>query len=159
MTTTGASRSSTTIAHPLQCRGPLAAGHLEAVADLGGGVVGHLLLEGHPVVAAGPAERPMEKDLSRREGTPEIRPHMEGSIVQMKTTSGATIPSASEPPLDFRAQPAPSIKNSSTRCYRMLSSLAQWSVPRAWAHEYSLITRRRIVIGDGSMPNVSRFFL
>jgi hypothetical protein len=131
MATTGASRSSTTIARPLQRRGPQAAGHLEAVADLGGGVVGHLLLEGHPVVAAGPAERPMEKDLSRREGTPEIRPHMEGSIVQMKkTTSGGTSPSASEPPLDFRAQPAPSINNGSTRCCCMLSSLAQWSVPR-----------------------------
>jgi hypothetical protein len=157
MTTTGASHSSITIAGPMQRRGLLAAGHLEA--DRRGAVVGHLLLEGRPAVAAGPAERPVAKDLSRREGTPELRPHMEGSIVQMKTTSGATIPSASEPPLDFRAQPAPSIKNSSTRCYRMLSSLAQWSVPRAWAHEYSLITRRRIVIGDGSMPNVSRFFL
>lgn len=50
----------------------------------GGGAVGHLLLEGHPTVAADPAERPVAKDLSRREGTPEIRPHMEGSIVQMK---------------------------------------------------------------------------
>jgi hypothetical protein len=131
MATTGASRSSTTIARPLQRRGPLAAGHLEAVADLGGGMVGHLLLEGRPAVAADPAERPVAKDLSRREGTPEIRPHMEGSIVQMKkTTSGGTSPSASEPPLDFLAQPAPSSNNGSTRCCCMLSSLAQWSVPR-----------------------------
>jgi hypothetical protein len=137
MAMTGTSHSSTTIVRPLQPRGPLAAGHLEVVADLGGAVVAHLLLESHPAVAADPAERPVAKDLSRREGTPEIRPHMEGSIVQMKkTTSGATSPSASEPPLDFRAQPAPSINNGSTRCYRMLSSQAQWSVPGAWAHEY-----------------------
>jgi hypothetical protein len=137
MATTGASRSSTTIARPLQRRGPQAAGHLEAVADLGGGVVGHLLPEGHPAVAADPAERPVAKDLSRREGTPEIRPHMEGSIVQMKkTTSGGTSPSASEPPLDFRAQPAPSLNNGSIRCCCKLSSQTQWSVPRAGAHEY-----------------------
>lgn len=138
MAMTETSHSSTTIVRPLQRRGPLAAGHLEAVADRRGAVVGHLLLEGrHPAVAADPAERQVAKDLSRREGTPEIRPHMEGSIVQMKrTTSGGTSPSASEPPLDFRAQPAPSINNGSTRCYRRLSSQAQWSVPRAWAHEY-----------------------
>ena len=136
MATTGASHSSTTIAHPLQRRGPLAAGplaagHLEAVADLGGSVVGHLLLEGHPAVAADPAERPVAKGPSRQEGTPEIPPHMEGSIVQMtKTTSGGTSPSAGEPPLDFRAQPDPSINNGSPPCCCMLSSLAQWTVPR-----------------------------
>lgn len=153
MAMTGTSHSSTTIVRPLRPRGPLAAGHLEVVADLGGAVVAHLLLESHPAGAADRAERPLAKDLSRREGTPEIRPHMEGSIVQMKkTTSGGTSPSASEPPLDFRAQPAPSLNNGSIRCCCKLSSQTQCSVPCAGAHEYFFNTpphRHR----QRSMPN------
>lgn len=139
MATTGARHSSTTIARPLQRRGPLAAGQVEVVADPGRSVVGRLLLDGRPAVAAARAERPVAKGLSRREGTLEIRPHMGASIVQMKKTrSGATTPSASESALDFRGQPAPSINNGSTRCYRVLNSLPRWRVPRARAHECSL---------------------
>ncbi|MCK1538203.1 MULTISPECIES: hypothetical protein [unclassified Bradyrhizobium] len=118
----------------------------------------HLLLESHPAGAADRAERPVAKDLSRREGTPEIRPHMEGSIVQMKkTTSEGTSPSASEPPLDFRAQPAPSLNNGSIRCCCKLSSQTQWSVPRA-GHMSTFLTRRRIVIGNAAC-RISRVFL
>jgi hypothetical protein len=158
MAMTGTSHSSTTIVRPLRPRGPLAAGHLEVVADLGGAVVAHLLLESHPAGAADRAERPVAKDLSRREGTPEIRPHMEGSIVQMKkTTSGGTSPSASEPPLDFRAQPAPSLNSGSIRCCCKLSSQTQWSVPRA-GHMSTFLTRRRIVIGNAAC-RISRVFL
>lgn len=114
MATTEASHSSTTIAR-LQRRGPLAAGplaagHLEVVAHLGGALVDHLVLEDHPAVAADRAERPVAKGLSRRGGTLEARAHMEASIVQTKKTrSGSTTPNASETPLEFRAQPAPSI--------------------------------------------------